>query len=76
MEKPIECRYRNETAIGDFCEFNKVMCEEVYGEDCYSIYVSSLIVKCQNDIDELSELLDDDYLRTFGDYLEVLRNGF
>ena len=76
MKKPIECRHLYETQIGDYCMPKKKMCKTVKEEECVSSYVSTLMAKCQNDVDELAEILDDELLRTFGDYLEALRNGF
>ena len=76
MGKPIECRHRNETAIGDFCEFEKKMCEQITDEKCYDLYVQRLIAKLLDDTDELTHILDDPFLATFGNYLEALRNGF
>ena len=76
MKKRIDCDYRSETSIGDFCEFEKKMCESINEDKCYDLYVQRLIAKLLDDTDELAHILDDSFLATFGNYLEALRNGF
>ena len=76
MRDRVNCGYLYETAMGDFCSFEKDACEDVPDAKCRELHIRILSNRIQDDVDELNLILKDPFLETFGDYMEALRNGF